>query len=241
MVYGWLQAFFPERCPACGGTTHAGFCGVCTAEFMRVQDPCRRCGLARPVVRCPALDTPWRLTAVVAPLVYSPPLDHYVRALKYRQARALARALALLVAPQLDAARAEIDALVPVPLHRDRRIARGYNQAAEIARTLAGELRLPVLERGIVRLSAAPSQTAQPARARRTSVAQAFAVRRDLAGLRIAIVDDVLTTGATANALAARLIAAGAARCLGVAVARTPERSGAERIVEQNAREHGTA
>jgi ComF family protein len=161
--------------------------------------------------------------AVVAPLTYGPPLDYYVQALKYRHARTLGRALALLLVPTLRALRRDFDVLVAVPLHRKRRCERGYNQAQEIARTLSRELRLPALQRGIVRCMATPAQTGQGAAERRAGVAQAFRVARDLTGMRIAIVDDVITTGATANALAAQLRGAGAACCTAIAVARTPE------------------
>jgi ComF family protein len=160
---------------------------------------------------------------VLAPFSYGPPLDHYVHALKYRGSRTLGRAFALLIVPTLVAMRGAIDALVAVPLHHTRRCERGYNQAQELARTLAHELELPALERGIARRLATPTQTGQGAGERLASVAHAFRVTRSLAGLRIAIVDDVVTTGATVNALAAELRAAGAARCSVIAVARTPE------------------
>jgi ComF family protein len=182
---------------------------------------------------------------VVAPFHYAAPLEHYVHALKYRGARSLGRAFALLLAPALTAVRCDVDALVPVPLHRARRCERGYNQAREIARPLGRELRLPLLERGIVRRTASAAQTGQSAQQRRASVARSFAVNRNLRGRRIAIVDDVVTTGATVNALAAELMAAGARSCLAVAVARTAEHnheeSGAERVVERDACEHGGA
>lgn len=224
-VYGWLSRFFDERCPACDGATLAGFCQACEQTFLRVAAACRRCGLALPVARCPRREAPWYVEAVIAPLVYAAPLDHYVQAFKYRGDRALGRALALLVAPALQEARDSVDALVAVPLHRSRLVERGYNQALELARHLGRELALPALTRGIVRRAADASQTKRGALARRSSVEHAFRARRSLAGLRIAIVDDVITTGATVNALAATLRAAGAASCVAFAVARTPEHS----------------
>jgi ComF family protein len=165
----------------------------------------------------------WEVDAIVAPFSYEPPLDHYVQALKYRGARWLGRAFALLAAPALREPCVEVDALVAVPLHRARLNERGYNQAQEIARTLSRTLRVPALVRGITRRAAAPAQAGQGARERRLAVARAFRVERRLSGRSIAIVDDVVTTGATVNALAAELKAAGAARCIGVAVARTKE------------------
>ena len=223
MVYGYFRTLFVESCPACGGPSGGGFCGVCSAEFARVPSPCRRCGLARPVTRCPRTHVPWQIDAVLAPFTYWPLLDHYAHALKYRGRRTLGRAFALLLVPDVGALYRDVDALVAVPLHRTRLYERGYNQAHEIARTLGRELTLPTLGRGVARRAAATAQTGQGARQRRTGVATAFRVDRDLTGRRIAIVDDVVTTGATVNALAAALRGAGAARCVVFAVARTGE------------------
>jgi ComF family protein len=231
LVYGCFGKLFVESCPACGGRSAGGFCAFCAATFARVPNPCARCGLARPVGQCPLARGSWHVDAVLAPFSYGSPLDHYVHALKYRGSRTLGRAFALLIVPALRALRADVDALVAVPLHRTRRYERGYNQAQELARTLARELELPALERGIARHSATPTQTGQGAGERLASVAHVFRVTRNLAGQRIAIVDDVVTTGATVNALAAELRAAGAARCSVIAVARTPlglPRSGTE-------------
>jgi ComF family protein len=223
VVYRLLQRLFVECCPACGESSAGGFCGVCARELVRVADACPRCGLERPVGHCPRAQMHWDVDAVVAPFSYAPPLDHYLHALKYRGARSLGRAFALLLAPHVLHERAGIDALVAVPLHRKRLRVRGYNQAHEIARTLARILGVPLLERGIARRAATPAQTGQGAVERRAGVAQAFSVERELRTRRVAIVDDVVTTGATVNALAAELKAAGAARCVAFAVARTPE------------------
>jgi ComF family protein len=223
VVYGELRRLFVESCPACGGPSAGGFCHFCAGEFLRVPSPCRRCGLALPAARCPREQATWDVDGVVAPFRYAPPLDHHVHALKYRGVRLIGRALALLLAPELGALRDDIDALVAVPLHRSRLCERGYNQAQEIARTLASSLRLPALEHAILRPAATPAQTGQSAAERRAGVARAFRVTRDLKGARIAIVDDVVTTGATVNALARALRAAGAVLCIAVAVARTSE------------------
>jgi ComF family protein len=161
---------------------------------------------------------------VFAPFVYAPPLDGHIHALKYRGARRLGRTLALAIVEHVAAAARDVDALVPVPLHPRRFRERGFNQAAEIARTLGRELERPVLLARVRRSGAQVAQTGRGAAQRLENVAQAFAVARSLAGARLAIVDDVLTTGATVNALASALLASGAARCDVWAVARTPER-----------------
>lgn len=222
MVYGILQKLFSEECPACGEPSAAGFCGVCAAEFIRVEDACARCGLPRPVERCPLELSAWHVDAVIAPFLYAPPLDHYVHALKYRRARALGRAFALLLEPAVRTADARVDAVVAVPLHRARFVVRGYNQAHEIARALARVLKVPALQHGVARQTTA-TQTGQGARVRRAAAGGAFRVARCFADRHVAIVDDVVTTGATVNALAAEIKRAGAVRCVAIAAARTPE------------------
>jgi ComF family protein len=217
---------FIEVCPSCGGSSRAGFCDVCAAELARVTDACGVCGLARPVARCPRQAVAWRVAAVTAPLVYASPLDGLVHSLKYRGGRRLGRALALLLLDALRDRGRSVDVLVPVPLHARRLRQRGYNQATEIARTLGAGLERPVLLGGVRRRTDHGPQASLAANARIRNVAAAFAVTRRLDGLRVAVVDDVITTGATVNALAGALLDAGASRCEAWAVARTPEALG---------------
>lgn len=121
-----------------------------------------------------------------------------------------ARWIARSAAPLLD----EADAVVPVPLHRFRLLSRRFNQAAEIARPLAREARLDYLPDALIRTAHTTTQGGKSARGRRLNVKKAFAVseagRRQIKGRRILLVDDVLTTGATAEACARALIEAGA-------------------------------
>jgi ComF family protein len=216
-----LESAFTEVCFSCGGSSAAGICGVCAARLERVRDACGSCGLARPVVRCPRQAVAWHVTAVVAPFVYAAPLDELIHALKYRGARRLGRALALLMVDSVRERAASVDALAPVPLHARRLRSRGYTPATELARTLGRELERPLLLRGLRRRTDLGPQAGLDAGARVRNVAAAFAAERSLARLSVAIVDDVVTTGATVNALAAALLDAGAARCEVWAVART--------------------
>jgi ComF family protein len=221
-VYGALAAgLLGEFCPRCSLASAAGFCIACRADFPTVFGPCRRCGLPPGHADCPAAAAGWALHGVTAPFVYGAPLAEHLKALKYLRRRTLGRALGLLLAEQLDAGAQRVDALVPVPLHARRLRERSFNQADEIGRSLAAALGLCLLVRGIARQRATPAQTGFGPAARRRHLEGAFVVKRELTGLRIAIVDDVLTTGATANALATALREAGAARVECWAVART--------------------
>ncbi len=172
---------------------------------------------------CPRRIGTWQLDAVVAPLEYAEPIDDYIQALKFAGRRALGRALA---EPLVDAVRTRpagepVDAIVPVPLHRRRFLERGYNQAVEIARPVAAALGLDLYVAGIRRRRPTPAQTQLTARKRLANVRRAFSVNRKLTGLHVAIVDDVITTGATVNSLARELKRAGASSVHAWAVARS--------------------
>ena len=219
-----LAGLFFEVCPGCAEASPAGLCALCAAGLPRVVDACERCGLAQPVASCPRRARPWHVERVIAPFRYAQPLDGHIHALKYRGARRLGRTLALATLEHVRTGARDVDALVPVPLHPLRLRERGFNQAAEIARTLGRALELPVVLARVRRRGAQVAQAGRGAAERLENVAHAFAVERSFAGTRLAIVDDVLTTGATVNALAAALLAAGAVRCDVWAVARTPER-----------------
>lgn len=201
-----FAAWLPEYCPGCAGPTAGGFCDGCRGDF---------------AAAAPA-SGPVR---VLAPFRYEPPLDSYIHALKYHGARRLGRALGLLLLTAALERGAEADALIPVPLHPRRMRERGYNQAVEIARPLARALGVPLVLRGVARRRVTAAQIGLGAEARASNLRDAFRVTRRLSGLRVAIVDDVVTTGATVAALAAPLAAAGARSVEAWAVAHTPPRA----------------
>ncbi len=153
---------------------------------------------------------------------YAPPVDHLVQSLKYSRRLALARVLGTLAArsPAIDAAIADVDALVPMPLHPARAAARGFNQSLEIAHWLGRSVRRPLAPGLLRRLRDTPAQVGLDAAARRANVAGAFAASCNCRGLRLALVDDVVTSGASSGEAAAALAAKGASRVSVVAIAR---------------------
>lgn len=215
------RRIFNETCPSCAGPTQGDYCRACRNDCSAVPDPCSGCGLPRPVAGCPRHGASWAVDWIVAPYAYSSPLKERIHAFKFRGQRRLGRALGVLAAEALAPQRAQVDLLVAVPLHPSRLRERGYNQALELARTVAYELNLRLLLRGIRRLRSTPPQAGLKAAERARNLAHAFSVGRSVAGLRVFVVDDVITTGATVNALAIALKAAGARSVGALAVART--------------------
>jgi ComF family protein len=216
-----MTALLAESCASCRVAKARGFCSACVDAFPAIENACPGCALPQPVRRCPRGRPTWRIGTVVAPFAFAFPVDNAIHALKFHRARSLGRAFGLLLADRLREQARHIDAIVAVPLHRRRLISRGYNQALEIARPLAKTLSVPLRVTGICRCAPTPEQTALSAADRVRNVARAFSVTRDFSGQRIAIVDDVITTGATVNALGAALEAAGATQVHAWAVART--------------------
>jgi ComF family protein len=213
------RLFFGGSCFVCRGAARALLCEACDAELPRLPaELCPRCALASPLGalcgRC--LAEPPHYDASVAALGYEFPADALVHALKFRGELALAPFLGGLLLERISTS--EADCVIPVPLSARRLRERGYNQAVEIARHLApGKLEVSVC----IRSRDTAAQTGLPFDERRRNVRGAFRCTRALAGASVAVVDDVMTTGATLDEIAATLKRAGAARVENWVVART--------------------
>ena len=213
------ELLFGGACYVCRGRARGILCDACRAELPRLEGAlCPRCALPSPGAalcgRC--LAEPPAYDATVAPLAYDFPADALVHALKFRGELSLAPFLARILKEGLSA-QERIDLVIPVPLAPARLRSRGYNQALEIARHLPGELDFACC----VRERDATPQMELPWAARRRNVRGAFACRRALGGACVAVVDDVMTTGATVDEMARALKRAGAARVVNWVVART--------------------
>jgi ComF family protein len=201
-----LDIVFPRRCAGCGVGSWP-FCGACASRLVALGPPwCARCGrpTEEPVDRC--RDCPPAPVAVArSPFLFDGPARAAVLKLKFGGWRAVAGAFAVAMeALEVPAA----DAVTWVPLARRREAERGYDQAHALARAFASRVDLPALP--LLRRTLATSpQAKRSAAERRAALAGAFRSVR-AAPRRVLLVDDVLTTGATAASCADALRDAGA-------------------------------
>lgn len=205
----WL---FPPRCVLCRQPLDAdGWCNGCKRDLPRITTRCVCCSIPLSSTRlCGACQRqPPHFDASHAPLRYQPPVDRLIQQFKYRHRLALTLPLATLIAESVDLTQATPEVLLPVPLHPRRLRRRGYNQAVELARAVGRLLDLPVDCDWIRRSRATASQAELPLHERRANLRGAFAVSGAAPYRRVAVVDDVMTSGATADEMARVVRAAG--------------------------------
>ncbi|HEY8070044.1 MAG TPA: ComF family protein [Burkholderiales bacterium] len=214
---------FGGSCFLCRGRAEDLLCRECDADLPRLDgDLCPRCALASPAGavcgRC--LAQPPHYDATVAALAYRFPADVLVHALKFRAELALAPLFAGLLAQKL-AGGGRVDFILPVPLSAGRLRERGYNQALEIGRGIARSTGSRLAPELCERRRDTPAQAGLPLAERAKNVRGAFHCPRLLGGANIAVLDDVMTTGATLDEIAATLKRAGAAHVVNWVAART--------------------
>lgn len=235
MVNGALRRLLtrlPASCLLCEAPADAwGLCEPCLRDLPWNRDCCQRCALPLPegLMRCAScLTVPPLQERTLAPLRYEFPANHLISRLKYAGRLIHAPVLGeLLTAAAGEHPGPLPDLLLPVPLHHRRLAARGYNQAMEIARPVARFTGLPIDTHLLQRTRATRAQMTLDRDARADNPAGAFAIdpRRLHAigsGKRVALIDDVMTTGATLDEMARTLLAAGIAGVEYWVVARTP-------------------
>jgi len=219
-VYKWIDSiqsmFFPPLCLLCGQRTEgpADLCPGCYDDLPWIPHACVRCGLPLP------WDTPLCGTCLKRPPTqertrvlwhYTPPVSGLIAALKFRGQLPCARLLGELMSFTLqDIPRP--DCLLPILLHPKRYRERGFNQSTEIARPVSRNLNIPLRPDLCRRLRSTPPQRELDAKHRLTNLRGVFAAKKEVRGLHIALVDDVMTTGATVQEVAATLKGAGAGR-----------------------------
>lgn len=234
MVYKWTNAIqswlFPATCVLCGdvGEGARDLCRACHRELPWLINPCPLCALPRPAGAPPrtpcgrCLRRPPPLIATIAPLSFDYPADRLIRSLKFGGRLLHARVLGGLLADHvLGHLTRRPERLIPVPLHPRRLRERGFNQSLELARPVAKRLDVPLDWRSCRRIRSTAAQTGLTAAERRRNLRGAFAAA-GLDGVRhVALVDDVITTGATVIEAARALRRAGVETVQVWAVCRT--------------------
>jgi ComF family protein len=217
---GLLELLYPTGlyCLACGDRLARGveglLCRDCADLLVPLPEgPCPFCGQPNAARGCMAcLREPVRaLDAMAAAFPHTDTARKLVHALKYQGLREAAEPLAEAMAEAVASLPGAWDVLTPIPLHPHRLRARGFNQAMDLAGLVGGRLCLPARET-LCRVSDTTRQATLDAAARHANMRGAFAPMEPLAGLRVLLVDDVRTTGATAEAAALICKDAGAVR-----------------------------
>jgi ComF family protein len=231
-VNNWLNfvqsTLFPAHCALCGSPLDhdSVFCPDCYRDLPYNKTACPQCAvpLAHAVDtacgRCTRQPPPF--TSSHVPLRYEPPFSRLIGEFKFHHRLHLTASLSALFCATLPEWMPRPDLLLPVPLHPSRLRERGFNQSLELARRIAGELELELDWHCLRRVRATPSQSRLDRHARGRNLHSAFAADGVVKGLHIALLDDVITTGATVTAASRVLLRAGARRVDVWALARTP-------------------
>ena len=226
----FLSVLVPSRCAGCGaarrGAGGGGICAACWEALPRFapETTCRLCALPTGGGICRGCENaPPPIAGAVAFGPYQGALRRLVHALKFGGHDILVPPAAARLAPEVRRAGLDaVEAVVPIPSTRGRNRERGYDPAALLGEELARRLKRRLLP-ALVRVKETPPQSLLNAAERRANVAGAFRARASAAGRSLLVVDDVLTTGATAFSAADALRASGARRVAVAVLARTPE------------------
>ncbi len=203
-------------CLACGqvGGQPSDLCQHCQQALPFNRSCCGHCALplASPALACATcLRRPPVYTKAICAFEYAFPINRLLQRFKFHQDLAAGRLLAEYLLTVVSAAdRPQV--LIPVPLHWQRLRERGYDQALELAKPLARQLKLPLISHGLTRQHATAAQTQASAAARRRNVRRAFFVNTKQLPSHVALIDDVMTTGATVSECARTLRRAGVER-----------------------------
>ncbi|MEI8209244.1 MAG: ComF family protein [Methylococcales bacterium] len=224
MLHNWINIIqdylLPPTCILCGnpGFNSRDLCEHCYQRLARNRDCCYRCAerfsvpIITPQLCGKCLSSPPAFDETLAPFVYQGEMRHLITTLKYGTQTKNARLLGLLLTDYLKENAQLPELIIPVPLHKVRYRERGFNQTIEIATTLSKTLNIPLNSSACIRTENTPHQVALNAQQRQINITNAFKIIKPINVQHIAIVDDVMTTGATVNELANELKKTGVSR-----------------------------
>lgn len=219
----FTHALLKQSCLLCASpqANKIGICGACLADLPRPPaTSCPQCGLASDGNICGScISSPPDFDATSAVFLYAYPIDAMMQRYKYGNMLSLSQTFGHLLKEKLQLE--AVDLIIPMPMHPARIKERGFNQALEIAKILTRHHAEKLDYKSAVRQKLTPPQASLPLKERVKNIKGAFKVNGDLNGKRIAIVDDVMTTGASLNELAKTLKKAGASHVECWVIART--------------------
>ncbi len=203
-------------------------CVTCAAQLPRNQQACRQCAVpmaqTTDAVLCgECLSNPPPFSHTFAPFIYQAPVRDWISDFKYRHALHWGRWLGTTSGQALQAQQPTVEYILPVPLHAARLRRRGFNQTAELARWISRQVQIPWRTDILYRIQQGIEQQGLSRRERQRNMRHQFRVVKPPAAQSIALLDDVVTTGATVRAAAHALRQAGVPQVVVWAVARTPK------------------
>lgn len=203
-MHPFVGFLFPQLCQVCEQpSASAMVCDACYGDLARNHCACPLCGepmeVAQVCAQCLAQTPP--MDGIFAPFLYQGPMQHWILQLKHHQQLFRARTLAEVFALELTQKKTpRVEAILPIPLHPQRLKQRGFNQTLEVAKFIANNQNIPLIEGQLQRQKNTISQQELSRQARQANMQNAFYIhkKQHLANLkRIALLDDVMTTGAT--------------------------------------------
>ncbi len=229
MVYNSLfknliNGLLPVSCGLCNAATgsHLPLCQPCLSELPVLGTACSSCALPIATTgscgKC--LQQPPACNQIQALFLYQEPIRLLIQQFKFSRKLEYSGLFSALIAEKILHQPKQPDVLIPVPLHSSRLRSRGFNQSWEITKQLSGITGITASHKICHRIKKTPLQTGLKASQRKRNLKLAFSITADVKGLHVCIVDDVMTTGSTLEAIALVLKAAGAARVSGLVVAR---------------------
>ena len=224
MVNNWLNIIqdylLPPTCILCGnpGFDSQDICQPCFNDLQKNIHCCYRCAVIfetpnpKPQLCGHCLSQSPTFDETHAPFIHQSIIRYLIASLKFNKQYKNARLLGYMLATHLEKTSEMPELIIPVPLHSQRYKERGFNQTIEIAKTVSKRLNIPIDTKSCIRSRNTPHQTNLSAKQRNKNIKNAFQLTKPVKARNIAILDDVMTTGSTANELAKVLKKAGATR-----------------------------
>jgi len=227
LISVFLNIIYPSKCPLCGSApdvfNYSPICSTCWSKVKRYRGPsCRFCGIpfsseySKVCGQC--LKKPPPFSTVITYGLYEGVLAEAINQLKFHGVKRLSKPLGALL-QSLNLPR--VDFIMPVPLSLKSLRERGYNQSLLIARVISKSVKVPLIIDALLKKKETSPQIGLSAKERLSNLKNAFEVKGDIKGLRLLLVDDVMTTGATVTECSKQLIKAGAKEVIVLTLARS--------------------